>query len=336
LLAIARPKKGHGHRIICVPTVEDRLIQFSILFEIREKLKFRGLLNEISYGLTNNTQRTVQDARARASELRSAGAFVYKTDIQKFFDRIPRTHLISAMRRIVPDRSLHPILEAFVSVEIGDGFDPDWKAIVASAGIKPGEGVRQGMPLSPYFAGMIMLQLDRDLERRRFPVIRYVDDIVGFFPNRSACESFDRYLREKLQELGLSLGVIGEEGSKTSIYEPDEPADFLGMEMRFDCKGRCFLRVSEKTLQRIESNFAAMTKIDYLLQKKLTLPLLGGRLEAMRRGYISAYHGAENMSELKSRVSKASDPIFENILEEMFGADMRKLNHKQRRFLGIE
>jgi hypothetical protein len=264
------------------------------------------------------------------------GKFVYKTDIQKFFDRIPRDILIAKVRRIVADRSLHPILEAFASVEIGDGFNPDWKAIVASAGIRTGEGVRQGMPLSPYFAGIILLDLDRDLERRKFPVIRYVDDIIGFFRSRAECEEFDDYLRQKLGELNLSLGLIGAPMSKTVIYRPDEAAEFLGMEMIFDVNGRCSLRVGQKTIEKIEGNFAAMADIDNLLQKKVTLPMLGGRIQSMERGYIAAYHGAENMSQLKDRIRLAANPLVENILEQIFGVGMKKLSNKQRRFLGID
>ena len=336
LLAIARPKTDGGHRIICVPTVEDRLIQFSILHEIREKLKVRGLLNHVSYGLTAHSGRTVQDARGRAAELREAGQWVYKTDIQKFFDRIPRTALRSEVQRVVRDRSLHPVLEAFVEVEIGDGFDPDWKKIVDLAGIKKGEGVRQGMPLSPYFAGVILLKLDKDIEIRKYPVIRYVDDIIGFFPTRQECENFDKYLRDKVNELGLSLGQIDAAGSKTRIYAPDEPADFLGMEMRFVKSGRCELRVSERTIEAIEKNFAAMMEIDNLLQKKITLATVGGRIEAMKRGYIAAYHGVSNMSDLKSRIKSISDPLFEAILEEIFGIDLARLSSKHRRFLAID
>jgi hypothetical protein len=336
LLAIARPKKDGGHRIICVPTVEDRLVQFSILSEIRDKLKARGLLNEVSYGLTAHASRTVQDARGRATYLREAGGFVYKTDIQKFFDRIPRETLKAELRRVIADRSLHTILESFVDVEIGDGFAPNWQQIVDAAGIKIGEGVRQGMPLSPYFAGIILQKLDKDLERRNFPVIRYVDDIIGFFRSQGECENFDKYLRDKLGELQLTLGSIGEPKSKTIIYQPDESADFLGMEMKFDINGRCLLSVGEKTIEGIEANFAAMANIEHLLQKKLTLPNLGARIQAMERGYIAAYHGAENMSELKQRIHGASESIVENVLEEIFGAAVERLTPKQKRFLGID
>lgn len=336
LLAIAKPKDGGGHRIICVPTIEDRLIQFSILYTIRDPLKKKGLLNDVSYGLVAHSSRTVQDARNRAAVLRESGRWVYKTDIQKFFDRIPRDRLETEIRRIVPHRTLHDILVAFSKVEIGDGFATDWEEIINAAGIQAGLGVRQGMPLSPYFAGMLLLRLDRLLEKKRFPVIRYVDDIIGFFNSRKECEEFDAFLRDQLSELSLDLGIIDDPKSKTIIFEPDQPAEFVGMEMRFRDDGKCYLCVSEKTLQRLETRFAEMSQIDNLLQKKITLPFLGARLEAMTKGYIAAYHGAQNMTELKARVQAQSAPVIEAVLENVFGVTMKTLGRKERMFLGLE
>jgi len=336
LLAIAKPKDGGGHRIICVPTIEDRLIQFSLLYKIREPLKSRGLLNNISYGLVAHSERTVQDARRRATLLRENGRWVYKTDIQRFFDKIPREPLALAIRRLIPHRSLHNVLIAYSNVEIGDGFAPNWPSIIGKAGIQTGLGVRQGMPLSPYFAGIILQDLDRLLEKRGLPVIRYVDDIIGFFGSRKECEDFDAFLRDQLRELGLSLGIIGDPNSKTMIYQPDEPAEFVGMEMRFEPNGKCRLCVSEKTLRRLESRIAEMSDLDTLLQKKITLPHLGSRLGAMATGYIAAYHGATNMSELKARVIGAAAPVVSRVLESIFGPTVKNLDRKERMFLGLE
>jgi Retron-type reverse transcriptase len=336
LLAIAKPKDGGGHRIICVPTIEDRLIQFSILNTIRDSLKKKGLLNSVSYGLVAQSNRTVQDARNRAAALRENGRWVYKTDIQKFFDRIPRDRLEDQIRHIVPHRSLHAILTAFSKVEIGEGFATDWEQIVYNAGIRAGLGVRQGMPLSPYFAGMLLSGLDRLLEKRRFPVIRYVDDIIGFFRSEKECKDFDSFLRAELAKLSLSLGMIDDPHPKTKFFAPDEPAEFVGMELKFEDNGKCHLCVSEKTLQRLESRFAEMMQIEKLLQKKITLPFLGARLEAMTKGYVAAYHGAQNMSELKARVRAASAPVIGAVLESIFGVTMKTLDQKERRFLGLE
>ena len=335
LLAIAKPKDSGGHRIICIPTIEDRLIQFSILFEIREALKQRNLLNSVSYGLVANEGRRVQDARSRAAVLREAGRWVYKTDIQKFFDNIPRQILAEKIRSIVRARSLHDVLIAFSNVEIGDGFGTDWKNNVDKAGIKEGVGVRQGMPLSPYFAGILLRDLDLELEARGTPALRYVDDLIAFFPTKKACDDFHDYLQDRLNEMSLTIGGIGAAGSKTRIYQPKEQVDFLGMGMNFDPSGKCRLHVTDKALEKIEARFAEMSDLDRLLQKKLTLPTFGSRLDSMERGYIDAYQGAVNMSELKSRVKAFSKLTLENVLGNLFGDILTDLGKRERKFLGL-
>lgn len=231
LLAIAKPKPAGGNRIICVPTVGDRVLQFCLLNEFRPKLEERGLLNSISYGLIRSAGRGVGDARKRAVALRNLHGWVYKADIEKFFDKIPREAVRTAVTSIISQRSLHKIILPFVDTEIEDGFDQNWQDIVTKAGIVRGVGVRQGMPLSPYFAGMILRDLDRAIERRGSPAIRYIDDIVAFFDTHQECLVFHEFIQALLDKLGLSVGSVDAAGAKTAIYHPGQAAEFLGMEI---------------------------------------------------------------------------------------------------------
>ena len=335
LLAVAKPKQSGGNRIICVPTIGDRVVQFSILNEIKNSLAEKGLLNSISYGLVANSGRTVQEARAQAIKLKSGGRWVYKADIEKFFYNIPREVMKEAIRKVVPHRSLHHVLLAFVDTEIGDGFDHDWQEIVAEAGIVSGKGVRQGMPLSPYFAGILLRDLDKLIERRKSPALRYVDDIIAFFSSERECIEFDAFLRDELSKLALSLGVLGDEHSKTKIFSPSQCAHFLGMELDCGPDGVDFLKIAQKTVEKIGQKFSKMASIDDLLQRSVTLPTLGSRLDAMERGYVSAYQGAKNLDDLKIELANMKQACLAQALEEIFGLDALKLSSKKRRFLGI-
>lgn len=336
LLSIAKPKPKGGHRIICVPTISDRIVQFALIGAINDTLREKGLLNNVSYGLISGANRTVQDARGRAAILRKNRQWIYKADIEKFFDNIPRDHLKQQVRRIIPQRSLHPVIIPYIDSEIGDGFDANWQDLVSSAGIKPGVGVRQGMPLSPFFAGMLLRDFDRKLERHRYPALRYVDDIIAFFGSEQECIDFDGFLRQELDTLGLSIGGIGGDGSKTEIFRPDQEAEFLGMSMRFRANGDCELFIAPKTLEKIEAKFAEMSVIDNLLQKKITLPTLGSRLNSLERGYIAAYAGAANLGDLRRSLAVMKDQCTKMVLEEILGEAILTLNAKKRRFLGLD
>jgi len=336
LLAIAKPKDGGGHRIICVPTIADRVIQFALLMEIRPKLAARGLLNSISYGLIRGEGKGVREARTRAIALRSINPWVYKADIQKFFDNIPREAVKLVASKVVGQRSLHQVMLPFIDTEIEDGFDSDWKTVVAQAGIVSNKGVRQGMPLSPYFAGLILRDLDRKIERSGTPAIRYVDDIVAFFSTREECEAFDVFLREALSEIQLSIGQIGAEKSKVAIYGPTEAAEFLGMQIAHVASGKYVLRIGADCLEKIGNKFVKVSSVSSLLNKGITLPLLGGHLLAMERGYIQAYEGAQNHGDLIAEVKKMKALALSNVLEELFGELLGKFSRQERRFLGLE
>lgn len=336
LLAIAQPKPDNrGNRILCVPTIADRLLQFALLNELRPSLAKRGLLNSVSYGLMRNSNRTVQDARDKGLKLRKTLPWVYKADIEKFFDNIPREAVKDAARKIITKRSLHNVVLSFVDTEIEDGFDTDWQQIVSSAGIERGKGVRQGMPLSPYFAGMILLDLDKKIEKLGISAIRYIDDIVAFFSTKDECVEFHRFLHDHLAEIGLRIGSIGADGSKTTIYPPHEAALFLGLEMTKHDGGDYKLLVPAKCIEKIGGKFASMGEIDSLLQKKITLPRLGGFLEAMESGYIQAYRCADNLDQLISEVKTMKKAALNGVLEEALGTQLKSFPPKIRRFLGI-
>lgn len=336
LLAVAQPKPGgKGNRIICIPTISDRVLQFAVLNELRPSLAKRGLLNSVSYGLMRDAKRTVQDAREKGLQFRKNLPWVYKADIEKFFDNIPRATVKDAAKATISKRSLHKIVLSFVDTEIEDGFDPNWRQIVAAAGIQQGKGVRQGMPLSPYFAGMILLDLDRKIEKLGVCAIRYIDDIVAFFQTEGECIQFDKFLREQLAHIGLKIGSIGAVGSKTTIYKPTEAALFLGMEMTKQDNGEYKLLIPSDCIQKIGAKFATMSDIDSLLQKRITLPRLGGFLDAMESGYVQAYRSADNIDELMSEISIMKKAALNGALEEALGMQLKSFSPKVRKFLGI-
>jgi RNA-directed DNA polymerase len=335
LLAIAKPKPTGRYRILCVPTIADRFLQFSVLAELRPKLEKRGLLNGISYGLVRGAKKGVREARQRALQLRTAYPWVYKADIQKFFDNIPRLSMKDVARRMIDQRSLRNVVLSFIDAEITDGFDPDWKKIIAGAGIVSGKGVRQGMPLSPYFAGMVLCSLDRALESKGIPAVRYVDDIAAFFSSREECEAFHEFLCRQLKKLELNVGDIAASGSKTVIYEPSAPADFLGMEIAPADDGSYCLRIGDACLEKIGSKFCHAGSIEQLLKKGVTLTRLGSYLDAMEAGYLQAYEGAENHNKLVAEVRHMKAAALNAALEELFGERVSTLSPKERRFIGL-
>jgi RNA-directed DNA polymerase len=334
LLAIVKPKGTGGERVICVPTIADRIVQFSLLEHFRPRLKRVGLDNPISFGLAPGKARSVIGARDFACKARAERPWVYKTDIQKFFDTLDRSRVLSCIAPCVPQRSLRPIIGSFLRTEITEGLASQWRKAVAEAGIKEGCGVRQGMPLSPFFAGAYLRDLDRWLMRQGHPAARYVDDIVVFFETEAEAREFHPRMKEQMALVGLTIGDIGSPGSKTHLYPPDLPADFLGMEIKRKGDTYC-LFVSQAIVQKIGNRFAELSAIERLTEKGITLTTLGTFIGNMQCGYRNAYDAAHNFDDFKKELEELGAGLKECVLYHLFGAQLEHLTSNELKFVGV-
>lgn len=335
LLAIPKPKDGGGFRVICVPTVADRLVQFSILNQLRPRLKSAGLDNSVSYGLAPTKSKSVIGARNFACAARVERGWVYKTDIHKFFDNLDREKLLSATVSAVSQRSLRSLIYKFVHCEVSDGIEPGWKKIIADAGLKHGVGVRQGMPLSPFLAGAYLKKFDRWLIESGLPAARYVDDIVVFFDTEKAARNFHQRMADQMAEMGLAIGEIDDPKSKTNLYAPKEPAEFLGMEITPTLKGYT-LSISKVTRSKIGEKLAILGTVAGLVDRGVQLTTLGTFLNSIRCGYVNAYDGAENLAEFETELVALCNGAQHNVLIELFGAKLGELTDAEKKFVGLE
>lgn len=241
------------------------------------------------------------------------------------------------MTKVVRQRSLLPLLKSFLNTEILDGLDRDWKKAASANGILPGRGVRQGMPLSPFYAGVYLRDIDRFLTRANSVTARYVDDIASFFATEAEALAFHASLKAQLGELGLSIGDPGEPGSKTIIYRPDQAAEFLGMELALLPTGKCELRVGTSAINKIVQRVHASSTPAALVERRVVLTTMGTYFRNLQAGFLNAYDGAQNRDELEEALAKASRKAQRAVLVDLFGeAGLAKLGVSQRAFIGVD
>ncbi len=316
-------------RLICIPTVKDRLVQRALLDYLSGKYHAH-LANNISFGFIKG--RTVQEAARRACTLRKSHPWVLKTDICAFFDQIERRSLRQKIKLLVKDRSLYSILESAIECEISPTNKNDERRIY-SLGIKAGTGVRQGMPLSPFFSNVMLIDFDRELCNKGVKAVRYADDLIFFADSKSECEDIFSHCSEALSRYGLQLPPL-ERDSKSVIYAPNDDAEFLGLGI---CRlgGSYSLRLTDHQIREIRQRLMELSSVKELLGRKITLDKLGSSIDNRISGYISAYACCENIEMLENELTNLRKKVLTKIYREELKINLPSLSAEARAFLGL-
>jgi RNA-directed DNA polymerase len=324
------PKSPDKERVICIPTVRDRIVQRSISDFLAEGDRCK-LANDVSFGFIPN--RSVKKAAERARALRASKPWVYKTDITTFFDSIKRATLHDAIRRHVRDRSLHGVLKAASECEIRP-YNSSHAKRIRKAGIQAGIGVRQGMPLSPFFANLILSRFDKTIINSGISMVRYADDLICCAKTEAELADIHKVVGNALLKENLTIPPPGP-SSKTKMYAPDEAAEFLGLQLRRQ-NGGYLLEVSEAQTKKIRHRIHEFASFENLNRAGINLSGFFRRLDGMLDGYHGAYEYANNIGHLESVLTSARRDAVERLFESELKIDIKNLAPEKRKFLGIE
>ncbi|TAV87884.1 hypothetical protein ELI23_00925 [Rhizobium leguminosarum] len=332
------PKSSGDFRVICVPTISDRLVQRILVDYLMSLPSAERLRNDASFGFLKSmdgSPKGVNAARDRAIALRKTGRWAYKSDVSAFFDNIPRDQLILQTMKLFRKPSLKGLISRAVDCEI-DSRNATVQRVVSQQGIRTGHGVRQGMPISPFFSNVILHEFDQEMVRRGFKMVRYADDFIVLANSERDCFEADRVARFLLAKLGLSLPTLSS-NNKTKIIDPDGPVDFLGLSFRPTQNGTYELALSDSQLAKIKNRLGTLRDIDYLVAERLTVPGIAVRLENMIAGYRSAYSCASNASALEGIFETSKLSSLTSIYRSILGATVfDSLSQKQLMVLGLQ
>jgi len=322
------PKSNGKDRVICVPSVVDRLVQRALLsFLITNGY---GFVNSVSYGFVKG--RTVSMAAQKAIEYRKSKPWVYKADISAFFDRIDRGILTEYVKKNIRLSALYPIMEEIINTEIYCRHDGVVKRI-NKMGIKEGIGLRQGMPISPYLANLMLLEFDRSIQKKGISMIRYADDFIVFSDSESECYDIHKYCVEELSRIGLDIHPIGD-SDKTVIASPSDTIEFLGLGLSKISDGYT-LKVTHNQLESIKNKIFMIGDLDYCMKNGIHISKLTERLDDMVSGYSGAYHVCSNHDQLIDVLNSARNETMTRLFVRNFGIEYKSLSMKHKKFLQI-
>ncbi len=221
--------KGEGKtRPLGIPTLEDKVLQRGAKM-LLEPI-YEGDFYDFSYGF--RPRRSAHQALEALHEgiWKMRGGWVLDADIQGFFDAIDHGHLREMLSQRVADRIVQRLVGKWLKAGVME------EGVV----IHPESGSPQGGVISPLLANIYLHEvLDRwwvedVLPRMRGKafMIRYADDFVMVFSDRTDAERVNGVLPKRLDRYGLTLHP-----EKTRLIRFRNPTDHPVDNETFDFVG---------------------------------------------------------------------------------------------------
>ena len=183
------PKDNGKTRKLGIPTAVDRVIQQAIAQALGPM--YEPQFSDGSFGFRPG--RSAHDALRRAQEILNEGyEYAVGIDLEKFFDTVNQSYLIELLSHTVKDGRVISLIHKYLyaGVLIDGMYHPT------------PEGTPQGGPLSPLLSNIVLNELDKELERRGHPFVRYADDSLIFCRSKRGaervCEGLTKYIEKKL------------------------------------------------------------------------------------------------------------------------------------------
>ena len=271
------PKDNGKKRLLGIPTVVDRMIQQAtaqVLTPIYERQFSQG-----SYGFRPN--RGAKQALMRVTEIAGQGyRYAVGIDLERFFDTVNHAKLIEILQRTIKDDAVISLIHRYLNagVMIGTKVEPTR------------EGTPQGGPLSPLLANTLLNELDKEVERRGHPFVRYADDGLIFCKSLRAAERVRDSLT-KFIEGKLKLKVNRETTECAYI----SGLKFLGYGF-YMRNGKCRLRLHEKSEAKLRRKLKQITSRSNGMgyeQRKTAL-----------RNYLHGWSEYFNLADMEKKVSR--------------------------------
>lgn len=249
------PKKDGKKRPLGIPTIEDRIVQQSVVNVLQPKFE-EQLFHSWSVGYRPN--RGVKRAlQIILWNIEQGYNHIYDCDIKGFFDNIPHEKLIKVLKKYVSDRTVLNMIEKWLKagyMEEGNRLHSDY-------------GTPQGGVISPLLANVYLNEMDWlwDLHGIRF--VRYADDFLLFAKSKEDIQKAAALTKEKLKELGLE---ISQEKTQVVDFRKDN-FDFLGFTFHHWREGKKGKEPAFHVTPKADSIKDFRLKIKEKTRKNLTL-----------------------------------------------------------------
>ena len=209
-------KSGTAKKRVVYTYPED----FNLLLKAAAFLlhRYDSILEDNCYAFRSSS--SVRRAFDRIRNIRRiTGKYTLKADISNYFNSIDVPLLLKKLAFLKEeDAPLFRLFEYLLTVD---------QCICGQEVICEKRGAMAGTPMSPFFANVYLIDIDRYFSSRNILYFRYSDDILIFADTQEELNEYQNALFGMLKELRLTINP-----DKLQVTEPGEGFTFLGFSFR--------------------------------------------------------------------------------------------------------
>ena len=306
VLRVLIPKEEKGKfRPLGIPTAVDRFVQQAVQQKLSEE--YENVFSDSSHGFRPN--RSCQTAIEQCLKLANEGyVWVVDLDLAKFFDTVNHSKLLQLLSERIKDGRVISLIHKFLRAPVLE----DGKATPNTI------GTPQGGPISPTLANIMLNELDKKLEERGHPFVRYADDMMIFCKSRKSAERTLANIKPFIEKkLFLKLNE-----EKTKIrYIGSTDVKFLGFGFYVAKEGKIKARPHQKSKDKCVKRL-----------KEITSRSRGQSLEAFRKQLSEFVRGWVNYF-LKSdmtRFVQETDEWLRRRVRQIYWKQWKRISTKYR------
>jgi RNA-directed DNA polymerase len=232
--------KEKGKRKLGIPTVVDRVIQQAIAQILSPIYEKQFSVNSYGFRPKRNAHQALNKCR---SYITDGYKYAVDMDLEKFFDTVNQNKLIEVLSRTVKDGRVISLIHKYLNAGV----------VVRNKFEETEMGVPQGSPLSPVLSNIMLNELDKELEKRGHPFVRYADDMVILCKSKRSAE---RTLANIIPYIENKLFLkVNREKTKAAYIQGIK---FLGYSF-YVYKGEGRLRVHPKSITKMKERIRTLT-----------------------------------------------------------------------------
>lgn len=297
------PKPNGGERPLEIACFEDKLVDWVVSKILNQVFDPIFIRNSFGFRPKKSAHSAVEACYYSLKD--GKRPHVVEIDFSKFFNTIPHTKLMRVIEERVVDVKLLSLIKRFLKTPcLKDNGDR----------IKPKAGTPQGGLMSPILANIYLnVVLDQwfleNYANYTSVIVRYADDAVFVFKDKSKAMSFLAALRLRVKEYGLTLN---EEKTQILSFTKGEPTsfNFLGFTFYWGKQNKKrFLKVKTEKKKLLGSirDFYHWIKAN---RNRYALPVLWEKAKVKIQGHINYFGYWMNGQKLNHFYYEAKRSLF--------------------------